>query len=303
MNLAGRGGSSRVGHERRAGEARGRLARAASTQRMRRTEVAETVLVVDDDQEVRDLIADFLEAQGYRVLRSADGFDALAQIERARPSAVVLDLNMPRLGGLETLRRARAFHPSLTVVTVTGMSDPHLREEALTLGASAFLTKPLDLGALLAALRAPRISRGSAVGCDGPPERVAGKILIVDDDPEICRVLEELLETHGYSACAVADAAAAFWALMKEMPDVVLLDIALPGLSGVDLIPAIRSVSRTLPIIMVSGITDVELAKRALAYGAFDYVTKPVDVPYLLRSLEAALASKRLGAWIQGVMP
>jgi len=81
---------------------------------------------------------------------------------------------------------------------------------------------------------------------------------------------------------------------MQEVPDVVLLDISMPGLSGVETIPVIRFVSRAVKIIMVSGISDVELAKRALAHGAFDFVTKPVDLDYLLRSLETALSMKRL---------
>jgi two-component system, OmpR family, KDP operon response regulator KdpE len=107
-------------------------------------------------------------------------------------------------------------------------------------------------------------------------------------------VLEEFLAEHGYVTRSAGDAPGAFWALMQEMPDVVLLDIGLPGLSGVEIIPTIRFAGRDVKIIMVSGITDVELAKRALAYGAFDYVTKPVDLEYLLRSLETALSMKGL---------
>ena len=69
----------------------------------------------------------------------------------------------------------------------------------------------------------------------------------------------------------------------------------MPGLSGVDIIPAIRTVSRDVKMIMVSGVSDAVLAKRALAAGAFDFVTKPVSMDYLLQTLEAALTLIRLG--------
>ena len=76
----------------------------------------------------------------------------------------------------------------------------------------------------------------------------------------------------------------------------VLLDITLPGLNGVEALPTIRALAPHAMVIMVSGSTDVELSKRALAYGAFDYVTKPIDFEYLARSVETAVAMRVVGA-------
>jgi DNA-binding NtrC family response regulator len=265
------------------------------------TERARTVLVADDDDEVRELIAQDLRAHGFEVIEAANGFDALLQVMRARPDIVVLDLLMPRLGGLEALKQIRESAPDTVVVVVTGGDDPSLAAQALFLGAADVLAKPLDLARLRAVLAEPPAPRPKAPpaersGRAEPPAKAsaAGRVLIVDDDPEVREVLEEFLAEHGYATRSAGDAPGAFWALMQEMPDVVLLDIGLPGLSGVEIIPTIRFAGRDVKIIMVSGITDVELAKRALAYGAFDYVTKPVDLEYLLRSLETALSMKGL---------
>lgn len=266
-------------------------------------EGARTVLVADDDGEVRATIAEYLRAHNFTVIEAANGFDALLQVKRARPGSIVLDLLMPRLGGLEALKQIHESAPETIVVVITGADDPGLREQALSSGAATVLTKPLDLAKLRAALSEPPAPRpgqasapGSARAARGAKVGAAGRVLIVDDDAEVRAILEEFLAAHGYATRSVGDAAKAFWALMQDVPDVVLLDISMPGFNGVEFIPTIRFASSAVKIIMVSGITDVELSKRALAQGAFDYITKPVDMDYLLQSLETAILMKRLEA-------
>jgi len=260
-----------------------------------------TVLVADDDEDVRTTLAEYLRAQGLEVLEAADGFDTLLKVKRARPGVVVLDLLMPRLGGLEALKQIHGSNPETIVVVITGADDPGLREQALSSGAATVLTKPLDLAELKRAVSSTARPRPPAADVSGPSraasgavKRAAGRVLIVDDDPEVRAILEEFLALHGYVTRSAGDAPSAFWALMQNVPDVILLDISMPGFNGVEFIPTIRFASGDVKIIMVSGITDVELSKRALAQGAFDYVTKPVDMDYLLRSLETAMSMKRL---------
>jgi CheY-like chemotaxis protein len=262
-----------------------------------------SVLVADDDADVRATLREFLVNEGFTVLEARNGLEVLLQIKHKRPDAILLDLFMPRLGGLGALKHIRDFDPNIAVIVVTGTNDPQLLEEATTLGAVAALHKPVALNALLRALgqqdvalaaeamrepdAIPDSTPSISSGVSAPPR---GRILVADDDPEVCQVIEDLLVDEGYSVRAVATAGAAFWAVAEEVPDVVLLDIAMPGLTGVEAIPAIRFISHSVKIIMVSGVTDVALAKRALAYGAFDYVTKPIDTAYLLQTIDTALA-------------
>ena len=92
-----------------------------------------------------------------------------------------------------------------------------------------------------------------------------------------------------------ADGATAVREVVVSAADVILLDIDMPGLVGVDALPTIRAVAPQTVVIMVSGTTDTETAKRALAYGAFDCVVKPIDFEYLTRSLEAAIITRSVG--------
>src|SRR5438874_12324744 len=186
-------------------------------------ERARTVLVVDDDDEVRELIAQDLRAHGFEVIEAANGFDALLQVMRARPDIVVLDLLMPRLGGLEALKQIRESAPDTVVVGVTGTDDPRLAAQALLLGAADVLAKPLDLARLRDVLartpaprpKAPPADRSTRAQPDAGTS-AAGRVLIVDDDPEVSAVLEEFLAEHGYATRSAGDAPGAFWAMMQE---------------------------------------------------------------------------------------
>ncbi len=119
-----------------------------------------------------------------------------------------------------------------------------------------------------------------------PPIRP--RILIVDDDAEIRDVLRESLAREGYEIVEAANAVAALAAVKERRPHVVLLDLMMPGsIPGQDIIAAI---SRDVPVIVITAVTDVDLARRTLQEGAFDFVTKPFDLRRVADVVEAALA-------------
>ncbi|HEY3101622.1 MAG TPA: response regulator [Methylomirabilota bacterium] len=261
------------------------------------------VVIADDEEEIRDLLTEYLEAHGWETFRAVNGLEALLHVKQQRPSAVVLDLHMPRLGGIDALKRIRAFDPTIAVVIVSASIDDAVRRQADALGARAVLNKPIDLAGLLTALgrdaARPELARPAAdppagVAVASPPAR-QGSILVVDDDPDVRDVLEEFLRMKSYQVHVSTNGADAVRALVAATPSVVLLDIEMPGLSGVDALPTIKALAPTTAVIMVSGTMNVELAKRALAAGAFDYLTKPVDLARLLESIETAFAMSALG--------
>ena len=114
------------------------------------------------------------------------------------------------------------------------------------------------------------------------------RLLIVDDEPQIRRLLRNSLPPHGYDCIEAADAAAAMSAVTKLRPDIILLDLGLPDGDGFSVIEAIRKTALT-PIVVLSARGDVEGKVKALELGADDYVTKPFDMTELLARLKAAL--------------
>ncbi|MGH7305241.1 MAG: response regulator, partial [Candidatus Rokuibacteriota bacterium] len=113
------------------------------------------VLIADDDADVREVLVESFRDAGFDVLEAANGLEALLCVKRDRPDAVVLDLMMPRLGGVEALRRIHAFNPGIRVFVVTGALDPELQHRAAAAGAAGVFSKPVLPSTLVAALSGP----------------------------------------------------------------------------------------------------------------------------------------------------
>jgi two-component system KDP operon response regulator KdpE len=114
------------------------------------------------------------------------------------------------------------------------------------------------------------------------------KVLVVDDEPPIRKLLRMGLGTQGYQTIDAPNAKAAL-DLMAEMPDLVILDLGLPDMQGLDLLRAIRARREELPIVVLSSREDEAVKVKALDLGADDYVTKPFGMEELLARMRAAL--------------
>ena len=112
------------------------------------------ILVVDDDQAVRDSLARSLQYSGYEVITAHDGVEALARLAASRPDAVIMDVMMPRLDGLETTRMLRATGNDVPILVLTARDAVGDRVDGLDAGADDYLAKPFALDELLARLRA-----------------------------------------------------------------------------------------------------------------------------------------------------
>ena len=122
------------------------------------------VLIVDDDAELRDLVGFALRGEGHETLAAADGLEALEVCRREGPDLVILDVNMPRLDGFETLRRLRAAGADVPVMMLTVRADEDDQVRGLDLGADDYLAKPFSVRALTARVRAlGRRTGGAAV--------------------------------------------------------------------------------------------------------------------------------------------
>jgi two-component system, OmpR family, response regulator len=124
------------------------------------------------------------------------------------------------------------------------------------------------------------------------------RVLIVDDEVHVAELLTEIVESFGYTAHMVTNGTQALRAVREFRPKVVLLDVRMPDIGGETVLERFRTSTPSPAVIIVTGDTDYEQAKALLARGAFDYVTKPVDLEYLRQAIEtaAATASGELGA-------
>lgn len=125
---------------------------------------------------------------------------------------------------------------------------------------------------------------------------MTNKILVVDDDPAARKILTRLLHANG-RIFEAASGAEALRLIEAERPRLMLLDMVMPGMSGLDVLKARQTSAAAMVILVVTGQADIELAKQALEFGAMEYITKPFDLPRLkdkvTRCLAAAPEDKR----------
>ncbi|MFZ1061727.1 MAG: response regulator [Candidatus Rokuibacteriota bacterium] len=254
-----------------------------------------TILCVDDEPEILEILTEYFTRQGYQVVTATNGVEAMFQTQRHLPQAIILDLFMPRLGGLGALDRIRRLVPEIVPILISG--NPGALEMVTEAGitvAGAY-GKPLDLVGMLGALAQAGIlpPRKAPAAAEAPAAKTAPsgrrRVLVVDDEPELRAVLVEYLQGKGFEVLQAGGGEEALRRFPEFRPHIVLLDIMMPGLSGVETLRRIKTLQPGTAVIMVSAIEDQEAARQTLALGAADYVAKPVDFQYLDSVLQVHL--------------
>jgi signal transduction histidine kinase/CheY-like chemotaxis protein len=197
-----------------------------------------TVLVIDDEPAVRDLMQRFLGKEGFRVVTAHGGEDGLRQARELRPDAITLDVMMPGMDGWAVLSALKADPEvaDIPVVMLTIVDDKNL---GYALGASDYLTKPIDRERLVTVLKQYRHDR---------------PVLVVDDDPSVRHLFRRLLEPEGYVVVEAENGRAALERLRDVSPSVILLDLMMPEMDGFDFAAELRrhDVWREIPIIVIT---------------------------------------------------
>ena len=197
-----------------------------------------TVLVIDDDSAVRDLMSRFLGKEGFRVVAAGGGEDGLRLARELMPDVITLDVLMPGMDGWSVLAalKADAALAEIPVVMLTMLDDRNL---GYALGAADYLTKPIDRERLVAVLE--RYHR------DLP-------VLVVDDDPDFRDLARRMLEREGYTVVEANNGRAALDRLRETVPGVVLLDLMMPEMDGFDFVAAVRADAawRSVPIVVIT---------------------------------------------------
>ena len=111
------------------------------------------------------------------------------------------------------------------------------------------------------------------------------KVLVVDDEPQAVELLEEFLTAKGYAVVGASGGEEALRRLKEERPHLMLLDIRMPVMDGLEVLRRAREIDREVGIVMVTAVNEESIGRAALRMGAYDYITKPLDFDYLERVL------------------
>ena len=199
------------------------------------------ILVVDDDPSVRQLISRHLEQEGWKTVQASNATDALQLARESRPMLITLDIMMPDASGWWVLEKLKEDPQTagIPVLVVTIVEDQRL---VFALGASDYLGKPYDRGALIAKIHRllPRLE--------------GKRVLVVDDDAEARTMLAKILNEERADVVLATGGDEAMSLIAQAPPDLVLLDLMMPGMSGFEMVARLRAqpAGATIPVMIVS---------------------------------------------------
>jgi CheY-like chemotaxis protein len=246
------------------------------------TPIGKHVMVVDNEPDVALMVQRFLELEGYKATVVTQGSQVLEKARQLQPDLITLDLLMD-VDGLTVLQQLK-MDPATAAIPVVIVSVVPEAEKGLVLGASEYLTKPIDEGALMERVRQllqPADGNGR------------GKILVVDDEKDIIGWLKAALGHHGYEVHEAYNGQQALLKVDQEQPDLIILDMMMPIMDGRTTLNRLRQreSERHIPVIVLSANTIDDADERAMmqGMGVREFLHKPVSVNELVNEVQKHL--------------
>lgn len=236
------------------------------------------VLVVDDDPDIANLVKMQLEEGGYRASVLGSGRVAIDRAAEDRPDLILLDLVLPDADGMGVLRalKENEVTAEIPVILLTIVPDDG---SAWKLDIADYLNKPVAADDLLRSVERAMTWQG--------------RILIVDDDADTVGLLSAAVRQIGFTPLAAVDGYEALAMARRHRPDLILLDLRLPGMDGYEALSHLKrdAVTQAIPIVVISAhVLDTEReAKRLIVLGAASFLPKPFSIGELLDKVQAAL--------------
>lgn len=202
-----------------------------------------TILVIDDDAGVRDLLTRFLNKEGFRVVAAADGIEGLRMARELKPTAITLDVMMPEMDGWSVLATLKS-DPALASIPVVMITIVESQKVGYALGVSEYLIKPIDYERLGGFLR--KLPR------DG--QQLEYPILLVEDEGSARDLLRRMLESQGWKVFEAANGRVALEQMRRITPRLVVLDLMMPEMDGFDFVTEIRRHEewRKIPVVVIT---------------------------------------------------
>ncbi len=272
------------------------------------------ILVVDDNALAREVIGAMLDSMSFKVTKTHSGLDAISilkRTDRQEPfDLVLMDWKMPRLSGCEAARRIKA-DPSLIhqprIIMVTAYGREEVIAEARQIGLDGVLIKPVTPSLLFDTIAQtfgasqsasdPADPNGSETDLTSPPSLQGKRALLVEDNQINQLVAQEILERAGLRVEIANNGQEALDWLDRETFDVVLMDVQMPVMDGYTAAREIRRQRRfdDLPVIAITAGAMSGDREKALAAGMNDFVTKPIEIKELVKTLTRHLEDRSAG--------
>ena len=241
------------------------------------------ILVVDDNKNFCRNVTDILELGDYEVVSAYDGFKALEMVKENGFDMVLMDIRMPGMDGVETFKKIKEVAPTTAVIMVTAYAVEDLIREALREGAFGALRKPVDFDQFMELIE-KSIPNGKL-------------ILVVDDDESFCANLQDVLSDKGYRVSVSYDSKTAVDKARENNFDIMLIDLRLNGVNGLETYRSIRDFRPKAVAIIITGYPQEmdKMVQQALQENVYACLVKPVDMDKLVSLLDESKQQKARG--------
>jgi DNA-binding response OmpR family regulator len=237
------------------------------------------VFIVDDDQDFAESLGLLIEGRGYQVELAFSGEEAIAKFREQDFDITFMDVRLPGKNGTESFLEIRKFKPSARVVMMTGYSVEQLLEQAVEQGAWGVLNKPIDVRQVLEML--------DQIKPDG--------ILVVDDDTDFVESVKTLLVDSGYQVFVAQNGQEAVDRIRSNGIDILILDLRLPILSGLETYLELKRTGHAVPTLIVTAYLDdyADDVDRLRSLSVSGVLRKPFNPRDLLEAIERLARTRR----------
>ncbi|MDY6933379.1 MAG: response regulator [Spirochaetota bacterium] len=254
------------------------------------------ILVIEDNEMNLKLIRSVLELADYDVLSASDAEGGIQLARKQHPSLILMDIQLPDMDGLSATRVIKQ-DPELQDIPILALTA-HAMEgddvKALESGCVGYLTKPIDTRTFPDKIEKYIQKDNSKEQRKESANNYRKRILIVDDDPINLKLLAAMLPADKYEIIKANNGEEALEKVYEECPDLILLDIMMPGIDGYEVIRRLKKNSKTMyiPVILVTALGGAEDKAKGLEVGADEFLNKPVNTAELQTRVNSLLLLK-----------
>ena len=232
------------------------------------------ILVVDDDLRIVKTTCDILKIKGHEPVAAYSGEEGVEMVKTDPPDCVLMDIKMTGINGVEAMKRMHEIVPLLPVVLVSAYATDELIAEARQIGAYAILNKPLNFPMILSFLAMLRKEES---------------ILVVDDDPNFCKALKDILTLRGFHVETESESQSVMAHLENNHELAVVLNLKLGMTNGTDVLTDILAKYPGMPVVLMTGGYREEMGdsiEKARKIGAYTCLYKPFETEELFQIIE-----------------
>ncbi len=253
------------------------------------------MLLVDDEPDFLQATEKALARRGFDLRSAPDGRAALKLLSEEPFDVVVLDVKMPGLDGLAVLKEVRRRLPGLPAIILTGQGSARQAVETFQEGGYDYLTKPCDIEKLAEIARAAVASAEAAQsGPSSSEEEEPIRLLLIDDEEDLLISLATAFRHRGIQVTTARSGFEGLDQLRTQPFEVVLLDLAMPLMGGIDVLSRIKERDPLIEVIVLTGRPSMGTAAEGLREGIFDYLVKPQSIKTLTGRIRDAFRHRKM---------